>query len=171
MVESLVNSIIALFGNFSNAAFGKEIIVFIISMLPILELRGGLLAAALLKLNPIVSYIICIIGNVIPIPIILLFITKIFDKLKKTKFLKKLVEKIEKKALSKKDKLEKGEFIGLLLFVGIPLPGTGAWTGALLAALLGMDKKKAFLAIIFGVILASIIMMIVSFGFVGNLVG
>mgnify|MGYP003186006070 FL=1 len=171
MVESLVNSIIALFGNFSNAAFGKEIIVFIISMLPILELRGGLLAAALLKLNPIVSYIICIIGNVIPIPIILLFITKIFDKLKKTKFLKKLVEKIEKKALSKKDKLEKGEFIGLLLFVGIPLPGTGAWTGALLAALLGMDKKKAFLAIILGVILASIIMMIVSFGFVGNLVG
>lgn len=171
MVESLVNSIIALFGNFSNAAFGKEIIVFIISMLPILELRGGLLAAALLKLNPIVSYIICIVGNVIPIPIILLFITKIFDKLKKTKFLKKLVEKIEKKALSKKDKLEKGEFIGLLLFVGIPLPGTGAWTGALLAALLGMDKKKAFLAIILGVILASIIMMIVSFGFVGNLVG
>lgn len=171
MVESLVNSIIALFGNFSNAAFGKEIIVFIISMLPILELRGGLLAAALLKLNPIVSYIICIIGNVIPIPIILLFITKIFDKLKKTKFLKKLVEKIEKKALSKKDKLEKGEFIGLLLFVGIPLPGTGAWTGALLAALLGMDKKKAFLATILGVILASIIMMIVSFGFVGNLVG
>lgn len=171
MVESLVNSIIALFGNFSNAAFGKEIIVFIISMLPILELRGGLLAAALLKLNPIVSYIICIIGNVIPIPIILLFITKIFDKLKKTKFLKKLVEKIEKKALSKKDKLEKGEFIGLLLFVGIPLPGTGAWTGALLAALLGMDKKKAFLAIILGVILASIIMMIISFGFVGNLVG
>lgn len=171
MVESLVNSIIALFGNFSNAAFGKEIIVFIISMLPILELRGGLLAAALLKLNPIVSYIICIVGNVIPIPIILLFITKIFDKLKKTKFLKKLVEKIEKKALSKKDKLEKGEFIGLLLFVGIPLPGTGAWTGALLAALLGMDKKKAFLAIILGVILASIIMMIISFGFVGNLVG
>ncbi len=171
MVESLVNSIIALFGNFSNAAFGKEIIVFIISMLPILELRGGLLAAALLKLNPIVSYIICIVGNVIPIPIILLFITKIFDKLKKTKFLKKLVEKIEKKALSKKDKLEKGEFIGLLLFVGIPLPGTGAWTGALLAALLGMDKKKAFLAIILGVILASIIMMVVSFGFVGNLVG
>lgn len=171
MVESLVNSIIALFGNFSNAAFGKEIIVFIISMLPILELRGGLLAAALLKLNPIVSYIICIVGNVIPIPIILLFITKIFDKLKKTKFLKKIVEKIEKKALSKKDKLEKGEFIGLLLFVGIPLPGTGAWTGALLAALLGMDKKKAFLAIILGVILASIIMMIISFGFVGNLVG
>lgn len=171
MVESLVNSIIALFGNFSNAAFGKEIIVFIISMLPILELRGGLLAAALLKLNPIVSYIICIVGNVIPIPIILLFITKIFDKLKKTKFLKKIVEKIEKKALSKKDKLEKGEFIGLLLFVGIPLPGTGAWTGALLAALLGMDKKKAFLAIILGVILASIIMMVVSFGFVGNLVG
>lgn len=171
MVESLVNSIIALFGNFSNAAFGKEIIVFIISMLPILELRGGLLAAALLKLNPIVSYIISIVGNVIPIPIILLFITKIFDKLKKTKFLKKIVEKIEKKALSKKDKLEKGEFIGLLLFVGIPLPGTGAWTGALLAALLGMDKKKAFLAIILGVILASIIMMIVSFGFVGNLVG
>lgn len=171
MVESLVNSIISMFGGFSEVAFGKEIIVFIISMLPILELRGGLLAAALLKLSPIVSYIICIVGNVIPIPFILLFITKIFDKLKKTKLLKGLVEKLEKKALSKKDQLEKGEFIGLLLFVGIPLPGTGAWTGALLASLLGMNKKKAFISILLGVILASIIMMIISFGVVGNLIG
>ena len=170
MVESLVNTVIGAFGGFSDAAFGKEIIVFIISMLPILELRGGLIAAALLKLSPVVSYIICIIGNILPIPFILLFITKIFDALKKTKLLRGLVEKLEKKALSKKDKLEKGEFIGLLLFVGIPLPGTGAWTGALLAALLGMDKKKASLAILLGILLASIIMMIISFGVIGNVV-
>lgn len=170
MVETIVESIISLFGSFAAVPLGKEIIVFVISLMPILELRGGLIAAALLKLNPLTSYIISIIGNLLPIPFILLFITKIFEWLRKFKKFDKLVSKLENKALSKKDKLEKGEFIGLLLFVGIPLPGTGAWTGALLATLVGMSRKKAMLAIFLGVILASIIMMILSFGVIGNVI-
>lgn len=170
MVETIVESIISLFGSFAAVPLGKEIIVFVISLMPILELRGGLIAAALLKLNPLTSYIISIIGNLLPVPFILLFITKIFEWLRKFKKFDKLVSKLENKALSKKDKLEKGEFIGLLLFVGIPLPGTGAWTGALLATLVGMSRKKAMLAIFLGVILASIIMMILSFGVIGNVI-
>ena len=82
MVESLVNSIITMFGNFSAAPFGKEIITFVISLLPILELRGGLLAAGALNLNPLTAYVIAIIGNLLPIPFILMFLTPIFDSRK-----------------------------------------------------------------------------------------
>ena len=139
-------------------------------MLPILELRGGLLAASLLNVDPIIGYMICIIGNVIPVPFILLLITPLFDKLKKTKLLSKFVNKIENKALSKKDQIDKYKYLGLILFVGIPLPGTGAWTGSLLACLLNMDKKKSFGAIMIGLIMASIIMMIISYGVIGNLI-
>lgn len=168
MTESLVTSIINMFGGFVSAPFGKEIITFVISVLPILELRGGLLAAGALNLNPIVAYIVSIIGNLLPIPFILLFLTPIFNWMKKRKFLSKIVVKLEKKAESKKDKFEKGEFIALILFVGVPLPGTGAWTGALIASVIGMDKKKAMLAITIGIIMASIIMMILSYGILNN---
>lgn len=160
MIENLVEWFINIFGN----NVGKEIIVFIISILPILELRGGLLAASLLGMNTIPSLIICIIGNLLPIPFILWFITPIFNKLKKTKLLSGFVNKLEAKALSKRDKIEKYEFWGLVLFVGIPLPGTGAWTGSLIASLIDMNKKKALLAIIIGVLMASIIMSFLSFG-------
>lgn len=170
MVETLVNSIIEMFGSFGSTEIGKQVIVFVISLMPILELRGGILAAAILKLNPLVSYIICIIGNILPIPFIIMFLTPVFDKMKKIKIFKKMVEKLENKALSKKDVLEKGEFIGLILFVGIPLPGTGAWTGALIASVIGMDKKKSMLAITLGIILASVIMMIISFGILGKII-
>lgn len=168
MVETLVLELLSLFEAFKAIPFGSEISVFIISLLPILELRGGLLAAGLLNLNPIVAYIISIIGNILPIPFILLFLTPIFNWMKKTKLLKGIVEKLEAKADKHKGKFEKGEFIALILFVGIPLPGTGAWTGALVASVLGMDKKKAMLAIFLGVILASIIMMIISYGILNN---
>lgn len=168
MTESLVTSIINLFGSFTTSPFGKEIITFIISLLPILELRGGLLAAGALNLNPFVAYLVAIIGNLLPIPFILLFLTPIFNWMKKRKFLKKIVDKLEKKVESKKDKFEKGEFIALILFVGIPLPGTGAWTGALIASVIGMNKKKAFLAISLGILMASIIMMILSYGILNN---
>lgn len=164
MVNSLVNSILDLFSGLTSLKYGKELIIFLISMMPILELRGGLIAAALLGLKIVPSFIICLIGNLIPIPFILWFITPIFNYLKKTKHLSKLVNKIEAKTLSKKEKIEKAEFIGLLLFVGIPLPGTGGWTGSLLASLLGIDKKKALLATILGVILAGIIVGSLSFG-------
>ena len=171
MAESLVEFFLNIFGDLQTLKYGKELIVFIISLMPILELRGGLIAAALLGLDIVPAFIICLIGNILPLPFILLFITKIFEWMRKCPKLKKLVDKIEKKAMSKKDKIEKAEFLGLLLFVGIPLPGTGGWTGTLIAALLNMDKKKAIIAILLGVLLASIIVGSLSFGLLKAITG
>ena len=171
MAESLVHSFLGLFDGLVSVPFGKELIVFILSLMPILELRGGLIAAALLGLDVVPAFIICLIGNLFPIPFILWFITPIFNKLKETKRLSKIVNKLEKKALKKKDKIEKAEFWGLLFFVGIPLPGTGGWTGSLIAALINMDKKKALIAIICGVVLAGLIVGTLSFGLLKGLIG
>ena len=164
-MEHLVKTIIELF-----SGANKELIVFIISILPILELRGGLLAASLLKVNFLSGYIISIIGNILPIPLVLLFLEKIFNFLKKSKSLEKIITKFENKVLSKKGQIDKYGYLGLMLFVGIPLPGTGAWTGSALAVLLHLDRKKSFIYIILGVILASIIMSIVSYGILGNII-
>lgn len=164
MTETLVNFFIELF-----AGINKNILVFIISMLPIIELRGGLIAASILHIEFIKAFIICFIGNILPVPFILLLIEKIFELLKKWNLTKKLVTKLEKKALSKSDQINKFGYWGLLLFVGIPLPGTGAWTGALLAVLLKMNRKKSFLFISLGVLLAGIIMSILSYGILGNI--
>ena len=119
----------------------REMIIFIISMIPILELRGGLLAASLLKVSAAKAIPICIVGNIIPIPFILLFIKQIFKLLKKTKVFHNLIVKMENRAMGKSDQIKKYEFWGLVLFVGIPLPGTGAWTGSLIASLLDVDIK------------------------------
>ena len=150
---------------------GKEAIIFIISMVPILELRGGLLAAgpALLNVPMWTAIPVCIIGNLIPIPFILLLITPIFNWMKGTRKLKPFVDRMETRAMSKKDQIEKYEFWGLVLFVGIPLPGTGAWTGALIASLVGVKFRKAFPAIICGVLLASVIMTILSYTVLGTI--
>ena len=102
-------------------------------------------------------------------PFILLLITPVFAWMKGTKLFKPMVEKLEAKAMSKSDKIEKYEFWGLVLFVGIPLPGTGAWTGSLIAALLGMKFKKAFPAVIIGILMATVIMTIVSYGLLGGI--
>lgn len=170
MASELVQFILELFGEFGNSKFGKELIIFIISMMPILELRGGLIAATLLGLEGIPSFIICLIGNIIPIPFILWLITPIFNWLKKTKMFSGMVDKLERKAMSKKEQIEKLQYWGLMLFVGIPLPGTGAWTGCLIAALLNMNKKKAFVAALLGVIMAGIIMMVLSYGLLDNII-
>ncbi|MGI6069385.1 MAG: COG2426 family protein [Blautia sp.] len=145
-------------------------VIFIISLLPILELRGGLLAAVLLKVPEIQAIPICIIGNILPIPFILLFIRQIFKWMKKANIFRGLIEKLENRAMDKSDSIRKYEFWGLLLFVGIPLPGTGAWTGALIASLLEMDIKKSSLAILCGIALATVIMYFVSYVLVGNIV-
>lgn len=171
MAESLVEFFLGIFGGLTSLKYGKELIVFIISLMPILELRGGLIAAALLGLDVVPAFIICLIGNILPLPFILLFITKIFEWMRRWPKLKKLVDKIEKKAMNKKDKIEKAQFWGLLLFVGIPLPGTGGWTGTLIAALLNMDKKKAIIAILLGVLLASLIVGSLSFGLLKAITG
>ena len=151
----------------------KELIVFIISMVPILELRGGLLAAgpAFLDIPTWRAIPICIIGNLIPIPFILLLIRPIFAWLRRTKLFRPLVEKLEAKAMSKSSQIEKYEFWGLVLFVGIPLPGTGAWTGSLIASLLGIDWKKAFLAVVIGVCMATVIMYFLSYVVIGGIFG
>ena len=142
----------------------KEVIIFIISMVPILELRGGLVAASFLKIGLFKAIIICILGNLVPIPFIIFFIKPIFNWMKKTKLLKPIVEKLEKKSIAKSNDIKKYEFWGLALFVGIPLPGTGAWTGALIASLIEMDIKKAFAAIGVGLVIATIIMSTISYG-------
>lgn len=144
--------------------------VFLISMIPLLELRGGLLAASLLKISAVKAIPLCIVGNIIPIPFILLFIKQIFKVLKKAKIFRGLIIKLEDRAMRKSDQVKKYEFWGLMLFVGIPLPGTGAWTGSLIASLLEIDIKKSSLAILCGIIMATVIMYIVSYGLVGNLV-
>lgn len=169
MSKKLVEFFIGVFGGVASQSVGKYILVFIISLMPILELRGGLIAAALLGLPPVPAYIISIIGNLIPIPLILWLLDYVFDFMKKHNILKKFVLFCERKGNEKKDKIEKLGFWGLVLFVGMPLPGTGAWTGCLIATILRMDKKKAFLAATLGVIMASIIMMLISYGVLANI--
>ena len=166
MTENIVKAIVGLFGGLATIPFGKEIIVFCISIMPILELRGGLLAASLIGLNPVSSYIVAIIANIIPVPFILWFINIILDKMRnsKRKKIKKTAAWLDKKVEKHKGQIEKFGFWGLVFFVGIPLPGTGAWTGCLIAAVLEMDRKKAFLAAMIGIFMASIIMMLISFG-------
>jgi uncharacterized membrane protein len=170
MVESIVGWIVNAFSGLSSIAFGKEILVFIISLMPILELRGGLIAASLLKLNLLPSFIITYIGTILPIPFILWFIKSIIDWMGKTKKFKGIAEWLNKKAEKNKPKIDKYGFWGLVLFVGIPLPGTGAWTGSLVAALFEMDRKKSFLAAALGILMASIIMMILSFGLLKGII-
>lgn len=171
MVEKLVSVFLGLFGSLTALPFGKEIVVFIISLMPILELRGGLIAAALLNMNPVESYIISIIGNILPVPFILWLINSILVWMRKQKRLSKIAAWIDKKLEKHKGQIEKYGYLGLILFVGIPLPGTGAWTGCLVAAGLEMDRKKSFIATLIGIIMASIIMMFLSFGILKNIVG
>lgn len=166
-MESLVVWFTATLGKYIS----RELIIFLISMVPILELRGGLIAASLLKVPITTAIPICIIGNIIPIPFILLFIRQIFKWMKKIKIFRGLIEKLESRAMGKSDTIKKYEFWGLVLFVGIPLPGTGAWTGSLIAALLEVDIKKAVFAELLGIAIATIIMSIVSYGLLGTMVG
>lgn len=159
------------FANTLGKYVAKEVVVFIVSMIPVLELRGGLIVASLLQVPIVTAIPLCIIGNIIPIPFILLFIKQIFKWLKKVKLFRGLIERLENSALSRSDNIKKCEFWGLVLFVGIPLPGTGAWTGSLIAALLEIDFKKAVLAELLGIMIATVIMAIVSYGLLGALIG
>ena len=170
MNEKIINTIIGTFGGLTAIKFGKEILIFIISLMPILELRGGLIAAALLGLSPLKSYIICMIGNILPVPFILLLINKILSWMRTSTHFNKIADWLDKKVEKHKGQIEKFGYLGVILFVGVPLPGTGAWTGSLIASVLEMNKKKTFLAVCVGVVMASIIMMVLSFGFIANIV-
>lgn len=159
LIESLVNSL-------QNKISG-EMIAFIISLFPILELRGGLIAATILDIEWHRAFIYCFIGNMLPIPFILLFIRKLFELLRKTKSFGRLVDKMEQKADKHRDKIEKYRLWGLFLLVAIPLPGTGAWTGALVAALMDIRIRHAFPVIAAGVVVAGIIVATISYGVAG----
>lgn len=165
-----MESLVQLFSSTLGQYVSEEVVIFIISMFPILELRGGLLAASLLKVPIIKAIPLCIIGNLIPIPFILIFIKKIFSWMKRFKIFRGLIEKLENRAMSKSGKVTQYEFMGLVLFVGIPLPGTGAWMGSLIAALLEMDTKKAVLAELLGIAIATVIMSILSYGLLGSII-
>ena len=154
LIENIVNMI---------SGIPSELVVFIISLFPILELRGGLIAASLLHIDMWKAIPICIVGNILPIPFILLFIEKIFELLKNTKLVK-MINKLEQKAEKGAEKIMKHKRWGLLLFVGIPLPGTGAWTGSLVAALFHFKLKDACVAILGGIVLATVIMCFISYG-------
>lgn len=143
------------------------LIVFFISMVPLVELRGAILYSQLLHLPLLQSYIIAIIGNMLPVPVIYLFARKVLewgcDKPVIGKPFTWCLEKGEKGGKKLQAKAGRGLFVALLLFVGIPLPGTGAWTGTLAASILDMDFKSTVAAVMLGVLLAGVIMMIVSF--------
>lgn len=157
-MESIIQSIVDALGGVPS-----ELVVFIISLFPILELRGGLIAASILGIDMWKAIPICVVGNILPIPFILLFIEKIFDLLKNTKLVK-MINKLEAKAEKGAAKIMKYKKWGLLLFVGIPLPGTGAWTGSLVAALFHFKLKDAVVAILGGIVLATVIMCLISYG-------
>ena len=148
----------------------SELIVFIISIFPIIELRGGIVAAKLLGIPLLEAYFICLAGNMLPIPFILLFIKKIFSIMKRFSWSEKIVNKLEQSAEKKSGSVRSKQLIGLFAFVAVPLPGTGGWTGALIASMLNMPFKKCFPAIFAGVMLAGVIMIILSY-FIPGLFG
>ena len=151
----------------------KYLWIAFVSMVPLIELRGAIPISQGLGLPVIPSYIVCIIANMVPVPIIYLFARKVLewgaDKPLIGGFFSWCLKKGEHGGQKLQAKAGRGLFLALLLFVGIPLPGTGAWTGTLAASILDMDFKSSVLAVMLGVLLAGVIMMTVSFGVFGVL--
>ena len=149
------------------------IIIFFVSMVPLIELRGAIPYAVMFGLNMPLSYVICIIGNMLPVPFIFFFARKVLewgaDKKIIGPFFTWCLEKGHKGGQKLQEKAGKGLFVALLLFVGIPVPGTGAWTGTLAASLLDMDFKKSVLAVVGGILLAGVIVGLICSGVLGAL--
>ncbi|MGN0318921.1 MAG: COG2426 family protein [Lachnospira sp.] len=151
--------------------FKKYLYCFLISMVPLVELRGSIVVSQAMQLPLLESYIICVIGNMIPVPFIYFFARKVLewgrDKKGIGKFFTFCIEKGHKGGVKLQEKAGRGLFVALLLFVGIPLPGTGAWTGTLAASFLDMGFKRSVIAVLLGVLLAGIIMGAASAGVFG----
>ncbi len=160
MVETIVNEITV----FLQDKVPEELIAFVISLMPVLECRGGMIAARLMEIPFLKAFLICYLGNMLPIPFIILFIRKIFEFLRRYSFFEKIITKLEAKTDKNKDKILRYESWGLLIFVAIPLPGTGGWTGALMAALLDIRFKRALPIIALGVLIAGFIMSALTYG-------
>lgn len=142
-----------------NMGISNELVVFLVSMMPIIELRGAIPLGVFFDMNPWATFFLAVIGNLLPIPFIILCARPIVDFFLKTKLFRPLGEWLENKVRKNSHKITKYKTFGLFLFVAIPLPGTGAWTGALLAALMNMRLKDAFPSITLGVITAGLIML------------
>ena len=166
LAQSIVAFIISIFG--VNA--GKVIGIFFISLLPVIELRGSIPIGYYQGLPWYTNMITSIIGNILPVPFILLFVVKVFEFMKKRNIMVNIIEKIGKRAMSRSESIANKEFLGLMLFVAIPFPGTGAWTGALIAALLQFDRKKSFVYIFIGVLIAASLVTLGVYGVIGSLV-
>lgn len=150
---------------FSGANIGSLMMTILIAMTPVLELRAAIPAGVIAGLDLRLVVATAIVGNLIPIPFIIVFIRRIFKWMQtKSERLAQVVKRMEEKAERKKDKVLRYEFWGLMLFVAIPLPGTGAWTGALIAAMLDMQLKRAFPAIAAGVAIAALIVTVATYG-------
>ena len=151
--------------NLWNSFIGKLVMTFLISMVPVVELRGAIPIGVAHGLPFWWAIPVAIIGNLVPVPFIIIFIKKIFAWLRtKSRWLNNLVTRLENRAISKIDTVEKYAFWGLFLFVAIPLPGTGAWTGSLIAAMMDMKVKEAFPSILLGVVTAGVIISFATYG-------
>ena len=160
MVETIVNEIMTFLQN----KVPEELVAFVISLMPVLECRGGMIASRLMEIPFTKAFLICYLGNMLPIPFIILFIRKIFAFLRYFSFFEKIIVKLEAKTNKNKEKVLKYKSWGLLIFVAIPLPGTGGWTGALMAALLDIRFKRALPIIALGVLIAGFIMSGLTYG-------
>lgn len=146
--------------------FGQALITFIVAMLPIVELRGAIPIGVSMGLGGWQTMLASILGNMVPVPFIILFIRQVFTWLRsKSPKLEKLVSSMEERAEGKWEKVHRFELLGLMILVAIPLPGTGAWTGALVAALMDIRLKYAIPAIFLGVLVAGVLVMGITYGF------
>lgn len=144
---------------------GEFLLTMLVSMVPVIELRGGIPFGVAAGLPVWMAYIAAVIGNLIPVPFILVFIRRIFQWIRQhMPKLNSMIDKLEKKAHLKGKKMQKYQYLGLAIFVAIPLPGTGAWTGSLAAAFLDMRLKKAFPAAVLGVVVAGFVISVLTFG-------
>ena len=144
----------------------KEIIItLLVAMVPVIELRGALPIGVGLGLSPVLATIISIIGNLAPIPFLLLLVPKIFAWLRDKKLTRKFITWLENKAEKHQKTIDKYGYLGLIILVAIPLPGTGAWTGALVASCLQLQKRKSIFAITIGVLIAAFIVFAITYGF------
>ena len=164
MVESILHLLERLFG---TSMFAKCMITFIISMIPIVELRGAIpVGVGILGLPVYTATLISLVGNMAPVPFIIIFARRVFTWMRtRSHRLGALADRLENKAKAKGSGLYRGELIGLIIFVAIPLPGTGAWSGALIAAILNRRLKAALPAIALGVLIAGVLIAGITYGF------
>ncbi len=150
-----------------DTPFKQLAAVFLLSMVPVIELRGAVPAAMLYDFPWEVAYLVTVVGNMVPVPFIILFARKIINWMKRWEKLRTLAHKLEQKAHRNSKKLERFRWLGLCFLVAIPLPGTGAWTGALVASVLQMRLRDAISAIGVGCMIAGIIVTLISYGILG----